>query len=449
MKTLFVKQTHNTGLSRTWRLRPVPGVTTLGTSRLANLASVDPKTGGIAGAFEYRNNAWYWLPMGAELEAAPISLEGQKELQIGDSRVSFEFTARDPEFMQKVLQSQPGGDSASEYELEVVSWYGRLMSTRILRKGGKHQPVSGDGLQVHRRKVRLDSDKHLRKFKGDPKDRSARHGALIVSGFGVLFTLAAIFGPKQQHQVVAALPPLPPRMTVSIAALKKTETKKVEKTQAPSANAAAPAGGGGRVSGALSALKSGRISKLLGKVSAHAARSREVIVTQGVKAGEGSSGRALSALGRVDSGRGDWAATGATGSGVGTVGSGRGLAGVAGLAAGRTGSGGVGLVEDESEISGGLDREVIAGIIRSQLGQILYCYERQLSAYPDLFGKVAVRFTIGANGAVESQKIGDTTLKNASVESCILSRVANWKFPTPRGGTKVQVTYPFLFKSTN
>ena len=109
----------------------------------------------------------------------------------------------------------------------------------------------------------------------------------------------------------------------------------------------------------------------------------------------------------------------------------------------------MGLLEDEGEITGGLDREVIAQYIKSRLGEILYCYERQLSANPDLYGKVAVKFSIAGTGAVETQRIGDTTLKNATVEGCILQKVAKWKFPTPEGGTKVLVTYPFLFKSTN
>ena len=97
---------------------------------------------------------------------------------------------------------------------------------------------------------------------------------------------------------------------------------------------------------------------------------------------------------------------------------------------------------------GGLDREVIAQYIKTQLGQILYCYERQLSANPNLYGKIAVKFTIAGTGSVETQSINDTTLKNLSVESCILSKISKWKFPEPKGGTKVLVTYPFLFKST-
>ncbi|MCX7978607.1 MAG: AgmX/PglI C-terminal domain-containing protein, partial [Bdellovibrionaceae bacterium] len=160
---------------------------------------------------------------------------------------------------------------------------------------------------------------------------------------------------------------------------------------------------------------------------------------------------ALASVGQVKTTK-DWAefSSGRGKTGLSTVGGGSGkISGLGGLAAGRTGQGGVGLIEDETEVVGGLDREVIAEVIRSKLGQILYCYERQLSANPDLYGKVSVKFTIGPSGQVESQFINDTTLKDKSVEGCILSRVASWKFPAPAGGTRVNVMYPFIFKSTN
>lgn len=119
------------------------------------------------------------------------------------------------------------------------------------------------------------------------------------------------------------------------------------------------------------------------------------------------------------------------------------------MASGGVGSASVGILDEESEIEGGLDKDVIARVINSQLGEIRYCYERQLAAEPDIYGKVVVRFSIDAGGTVNTQRVGLTTLRSAIVEGCILRRVASWKFPKPRGGTTVLVTYPFLFKSTN
>lgn len=113
------------------------------------------------------------------------------------------------------------------------------------------------------------------------------------------------------------------------------------------------------------------------------------------------------------------------------------------------GTSGVNLLDQESEVTGGLDREVIADFIRRNIGHILYCYERSLSANPNLFGKVSVRFVIGASGQVETQKIGESTLRDNRVEGCILEKISRWKFPTPRGGVQVSVNYPFLFKTTN
>jgi TonB family protein len=137
--------------------------------------------------------------------------------------------------------------------------------------------------------------------------------------------------------------------------------------------------------------------------------------------------------------------------GVGTLGKGGGSSaykGAGSLARGTVGTADVGIIDEESEVEGGLDKEVIARVIQGQLGQIRYCYERQLSANPDLYGKVLVKFTIGAQGSVVAQTIGTSSLNNAMVEGCILRRVAGWQFPQPKGGTNVLVTYPFLFKST-
>jgi hypothetical protein len=133
---------------------------------------------------------------------------------------------------------------------------------------------------------------------------------------------------------------------------------------------------------------------------------------------------------------------------VGTTGKG-GVAGIGKMDHGDVGNAKIGLLPDESDVQGGLAREVISNYIQTKLGPILYCYERQLSANPSLYGKVAVRFSIKADGFVDHSEISETTLKSQSVETCLLSQVNQWKFPKPEGGLKVVVTYPFMFKSIN
>lgn len=41
--------------------------------------------------------------------------------------------------------------------------------------------------------------------------------------------------------------------------------------------------------------------------------------------------------------------------------------------------------------------------------------------------------------------VTETTLGSSAAEQCMLSRIRRWKFPEPKGGGVVAVTYPWLF----
>ncbi len=150
--------------------------------------------------------------------------------------------------------------------------------------------------------------------------------------------------------------------------------------------------------------------------------------------------------------------------GTGTGGGGRGnTIGIGGIGTkGRTsmdgygrGVGGLGgkkkssiaISDGESTIQGSLDKELIRQVIQRNLGQIRYCYEKELQRKPDLAGKVVVRFEISPNGRVPNARVhSGSTLRDAAVGECITVRIRNWQFPSPKGGGKVIVTYPFVFK---
>jgi outer membrane biosynthesis protein TonB len=109
----------------------------------------------------------------------------------------------------------------------------------------------------------------------------------------------------------------------------------------------------------------------------------------------------------------------------------------------------VGMGDSDAETSGGLDKSVIAAIVREHLGQIKHCYERQLLVDASIFGKVIANWTINGDGIVDATNVKKSTMGNVAVENCVLSKIKTWKFPKPRGGGKVIVSYPFLFKSVN
>ncbi|NOK03210.1 MULTISPECIES: AgmX/PglI C-terminal domain-containing protein [Myxococcus] len=131
---------------------------------------------------------------------------------------------------------------------------------------------------------------------------------------------------------------------------------------------------------------------------------------------------------------------------------GKGGGGIGALGAGGVGKGKVGgtvtraTARSIASTQGTVDREAVARVINSNLHEVHGCYERALLKDPGLAGKVVLEWTIGANGRVVAAKTKSSTLRNASVESCILSKLKSWTFPSPKGGVVI-ITYPFLFNS--
>jgi len=166
----------------------------------------------------------------------------------------------------------------------------------------------------------------------------------------------------------------------------------------------------------------------------------------GAKAGDsgGFGGMGLRGSGGGGGGTGDTVGIG----GIGTKGRGGGT-GAYGSGVGVLGgkqSVDVGITSSDPEVMGSLDKELIRKVIHMNRGQIRYCYESLLNRFPKLGGKVAVKFVITATGAVASSSVAQSTAGNADLETCVAGRVRTWKFPEPKGGGVVVVTYPFIFK---
>ncbi|MFZ5476124.1 MAG: AgmX/PglI C-terminal domain-containing protein [Myxococcota bacterium] len=130
--------------------------------------------------------------------------------------------------------------------------------------------------------------------------------------------------------------------------------------------------------------------------------------------------------------------------GIGVRGRGAGF-GAGGGNFGAKAEGGIATVTGEPIILGALDRNLIDAVIKRQLAQIRYCYQRELTKNPDLAGKVVVKFVIAKDGTVSSATTKASTLGNPAVETCIHGRFLRWQFPEPRGGGIVIVSYPFVF----
>jgi hypothetical protein len=135
---------------------------------------------------------------------------------------------------------------------------------------------------------------------------------------------------------------------------------------------------------------------------------------------------------------------------IGTKGRGGGLAGYGhGLGTlGRKSGSDVAISSGNPVVEGSMDKELIRRVIHEHRNQVRFCYESELQRHPGLNGKVTIKFVIQSNGTVSHSGVDSSSLGNANVEGCIVSRVYQWQFPKPKGGGIVQVSYPFLLKES-
>ena len=488
MQNLLIEQRGPSGLLKTWKLRSEQRLLTFGHSKHADLRTSVDSIKGIQGVFEYKNEKWYYINLDLHTKhsemndnSVELCVDKDTELRMGTTTLSIKILEGRSPLFSKLGEGDVNSQTADRKPFQLFTVYSgsTLLETTLVpisktftskfdTTKTKFTPEQTEAwkkttvqhLEISQRTVFLSNVEALKHLNAKQLvDEDGRKSLAFTLSAALLLALMFVLSPKQSAlEETLTPPPLPmrevkmdvqkPKKKMAAESAPKEIQKQAEQPAAAPKNAGS---GSSKAASMIKSLASGRITSLVGKVAA-SARSANVVVTSGVTAGSQATGRALAALGAISKSGKDWAAEG-KGSGVTISTNGKaggvGTSGVGKVGEGKTGTGGVGLLEDEGEIIGGLDREIIAQYIKSQLGQILYCYERQLSANPELFGKVAIKFTISGDGGVETQRIGDSTLKNATVEGCILQRVAKWKFPAPQGGTKVLVTYPFLFKSTN
>lgn len=485
MGILKIKQTTDDGRTKIWKIDAKKTLLTFGASRKSDFNSIDRLSTPFDAVIEHRPDGWHFISFDMKNLTPDLKITENMQINFAESKLTFNVVEKE-EYILNSLENVNShvntlGNTQVQKKILIVSKNNKVLKTEIRNTNQTFKYAIGgvlhtlpfvgsntwekheiEGFSFKSKIVNLNEISDLEKVSTDHVfDKESKKMLIATLGAMFLFVAIGVLTPAKEILPEIVVPKSSSNLVVKLN-MKKPEVKKsagaeakIKNQAAPEKTASAPSGGG-KVNALLKGAIGVRISQLIGKVSATEARTAQVLVTpNGRKAGEGDSGRALAAVGKVDASGRNWsgeATASGGGKGVSTagVGGGKGAGGLGqGLSAGKTGSGGVGLIEEESEVVGGLDREVIAQYIKSQLGQILYCYERQLSASPELYGKVAVKFTIAGTGQVESQAINQTTLKSIPVEGCILNKVAKWKFPEPKGGTKVVVTYPFLFKSTN
>jgi hypothetical protein len=480
---ILLEHRHGEKVKRHMRLKSDTDLFVIGSSQKADLRITGENIGGCHVVLRYKHPQWFMCNVyDVNVAASETPITDQTILTIGHHHLRL---VRQESSQPLFVNSSAVADAKLSMHQVVVLRKDRVIETRLLRAdqtfvlpNGRDRlklepPVNGDWkvTEVGNRIVRqrLVPEQASAIAESFELDKDLKKPLLIFLALFLFMYLGTLFMPQTKPTEVS----IDKKSLEMIYSAKTILKKQVEAKKLVSA--AAKHGGNSaaaqheeskvqqpdeatapkvtqKTTQALTSLRQSGLNSLIGKIAKRAAKTGIQIAAEGVSPDVPNSGRAFFSNGTTTVGGGG--AAGKQGSfklgGVSTKGFGGGASNVkagTALAGGAVGTGDVAMVDEETSVEGGLDREAIAEVIRKNLGQIRYCYERQLSSNRDLYGKIMVKWTIDASGSVVEPRIDTTTMKSAMVEGCVVRRVASWKFPQPKGGTLVKVSYPFLFKA--
>jgi TonB family protein len=101
------------------------------------------------------------------------------------------------------------------------------------------------------------------------------------------------------------------------------------------------------------------------------------------------------------------------------------------------------LRQPKPSVGGGLDRDIVRRIVRARLNEVRHCYNQVLASDASLVGKIAVHFTIDADGSVFDSNVASASPGTEAVAECAASVVRRWLFPRTESGAAVPVTQAF------
>lgn len=184
----------------------------------------------------------------------------------------------------------------------------------------------------------------------------------------------------------------------------------------------------------------GAVSNVLGPGGLGSGINESLGGLRGASMGDAGGAGGLGSRGTGAGGGGNALGIGGLGSGTG-----RGSGGQGGIDLGGRGKGMTRIKPGKVITKGSLSREEIDRVVRRHMNQIRYCYEKELAKDPNLQGKLVGSWTIAGTGLVASASISQNTMGSPPVGTCVERIIQRMRFPKPRGGGQVFVTYPWVF----
>lgn len=96
-------------------------------------------------------------------------------------------------------------------------------------------------------------------------------------------------------------------------------------------------------------------------------------------------------------------------------------------------------------VFGDVDKKAVSATIRQKMPGLQACYERALRSNPNLKGKISYTITINPQGRVTEVQIEDDTVNDASVKSCTINKIKDWRFFSEGAEDSSEVTFGVSF----
>lgn len=93
-----------------------------------------------------------------------------------------------------------------------------------------------------------------------------------------------------------------------------------------------------------------------------------------------------------------------------------------------------------------VDANAVRKVVESNGADVQDCYKETHKEDDPTSGKIIISCDINSNGTVNHFKQVQNDFDNSEFYTCLISRIQNWSFPTPKKGA-AKVVIPFSFSN--
>ena len=98
---------------------------------------------------------------------------------------------------------------------------------------------------------------------------------------------------------------------------------------------------------------------------------------------------------------------------------------------------------DNSTLMSAAERSTVDITVKSNMSRFRSCYVKESRKFPNLSGRIDVKFTLNPDGTVKETSIASSSLKSPLVEKCVQQQLMGLQFEPQKAET--EMVYPFVF----